>query len=129
MRKGMIAGLIVTIALVLVSAVYAHWPVDGYGTCGLQNADCESMKSFHKDTLLLRDELITKRYEIRKEFSKVKPDRERVAALQKEMIDIRTKIMMKADESGVDLQKRNRTNCGRPFGKGIMKRCQNPIGL
>jgi len=32
-RKGVIAGLTLLAALVLVSAVYAHFPGGGFGTC------------------------------------------------------------------------------------------------
>lgn len=129
MRKGVIVSLIAAAVLILVSAVYAHWPEGGYSTCQLQSADLDSVKKFQKETLPLRDELITKRFEIRKEFSKEKPDRGRIAAIQKEIIDIRTKIQQKADETGVHWQKSGRTGCGKISGKGIMRGCQNPLGL
>ena len=129
MRKGVILVLVSAAVLILVSAVYAHWPGGGYRTCQLQNADLDSVKKFQKETLPFRDELITKRLELRKEFSKEKPDRERIATIQKEMIDIRTKIHQKADEAGVHWQKSGRTGCGRMLGKGIMNKCQNLMSL
>jgi len=113
MRKGVIVNLIAAAVLILVSAVYAHWPEGGYSTCRFQNADLDSVKKFQKETLPLRDELITKRFEIRKEFSKAKPDRGRIAAIKKEIIDIRTKIQQKADETGVHWQKSGRTGYGK----------------
>jgi zinc resistance-associated protein len=129
MRKGVIVSLIAASVLIFVSAVYAHWPGGGYGTCQFQNSDLDSVKKFQKETLPLRDELITKRLELRKEFSREKLDRERISAIQKEMIDIRTKIHQKADETGVQWQKSGRKGCGRMPGKGIMRGCQNPVGL
>ena len=128
MRKGVIVLLIAAAVLILVSSVYAHRP-DGSRTCQMQNADLDSVKKFQKDTLSLRDELITKKIELRKEINKENPNREHIATIQKEIIDIKTKIHQKADETGVHWQKRGETGCGRISGKGIMKGCQNPVCL
>ena len=129
MRKGVIVLLIAAAVLILVSSVYAHRPDVGYRTCQMQNADLDSVKKFQKDTLSLRDELITKKIELRKEINKENPDREHIATIQKEIIDIKTKIHQKADETGVHSQKRGETGCSRISGKGIMKGCQNPVCL
>lgn len=129
MRKGVIVLLIAAAVLILVSSVYAHRPDEGYRTCQMQNADLDSVKKFQKDTLSLRDELITKKIELRKENNKENPDRERIATIQKEIIDIKTKIHQKADETGVHWRKKGETGCGRISGKGIMNKCQNPVFL
>ena len=129
MRKGVIVLLIAAAVLILVSAVYAYRPDGGYSTCQMQNADLDSVKKFQKDTLSLRDELITKKIELLKEINKENPDREHIATIQKEIIDIKTKIHQKADETGVHWQKRGETGCSRISGKGIIKGCQNPVCL
>jgi hypothetical protein len=122
MRKGVIVVLIAAVALVFVSAVYAYPPGNGNGICRSVNVDTEAVKKFHKETLSFRDELITKKLDLRKEFSRRTPDRDRIAALQKEIIDIRTKIMKKADESGVPGYFGCAGGCRWMQGKGIMQK-------
>lgn len=129
MRKGVIVLLIAAALLIIVSSVYAHRPDGGKRTCQMQNADLDSVKKFQKETLSLRDELITKKIELRKEIKKENPDREHIAAIRKDIIDIKTKIHQKADETGVLSQKRGETGCSRISGKGIMKECRNPVCL
>lgn len=106
MRKWFTGSLAVLTFLVLVSAVYAHFPGRGSGFNCRQfaDADIEKVKQFQKETLPLRDEMVFKRLEIRKELHKETPDRDRIAEIKKEMIDIRTQIMKKADESELSPQ-------------------------
>jgi hypothetical protein len=125
MRKGVIVVLIAAAALVFVSAVYAHPPVNGNVICRSGNVDTGAVKKFQKETLSFRDELITRKLDLRKEFSKRTPDRDRIAALQKEIIDIRTKIMKKADESGVPKYFGRAKGCRWLQGKGIMQKSRN----
>lgn len=125
MRKGVIVVLIAAAALVFVSAVYAHPTVNGNVICRSGNVDTGAVKKFQKETLSFRDELITRKLDLRKEFSKRTPDRDRIAALQKEIIDIRTKIMKKADESGVPKYFGRAKGCRWMQGKGIMQKSRN----
>jgi len=125
MRKGVIVVLIAAVALVFVSAVYAYPLGNGNGICRSVNVDTEAVKKFQKETLSFRDELITRKLDLRKEFSKRTPDRDRIAALQKEIIDIRTKIMKKADESGVPKYFGRAKGCRWMQGKGIMQKSRN----
>jgi hypothetical protein len=125
MRKGVIVVLIAAAALVFVSAVYAHPPGNGNCICRSGNVDTEAVKKFQKETLSFRDELITRKLDLHKEFSKRTPDRDRIAALQKEIIDIRTKIMKKADESGVPKYFGRAKGCRWMQGKGIMQKSRN----
>jgi ferredoxin len=125
MRKGVIVVLIAAVALVFVSAVYAYPLGNGNGICRSVNVDTEAVKKFQKETLSFRDELITRKLDLRKEFSKRTPDRDRIAALQKEIIDIRTKIMKKADESGVPKYFGCAKGCRWMQGKGIMQKSRN----
>jgi len=125
MRKGVIVVLIAAAALVFVSAVYAYPPVNGNGICRSVNIDIGAVKKFQKETLSFRDELIAGKLDLRKEFSKRTPDRDRIAALQKEIIDIRTKILKKADESGVPRYFGRAEGCRRTQGKGMMQKLRN----
>ncbi|MFA4918302.1 MAG: hypothetical protein WC581_03510 [Thermodesulfovibrionales bacterium] len=125
MRKGVIVVLIAAAALVFVSAVYAYPPGNGNYICRSGNADTGAVKKFQKETLSFRDELITRKLDLHKEFSKRIPDRDRIATLQKEMIDIRTKIMKKADESGVPKYFGHAKGCRWMQGKGIMQKSRN----
>jgi hypothetical protein len=125
MRKGVIVVLIAASALMFVSAVYAYPLVNGNGMCRSVNTDTEAIKKFQKETLSFRDELIARKLDLRKEFSKRIPDRDRIAALQKEITDIRTKIMKKADESGVPKYFGRAKGCSWMQGKGIMQKSRN----
>jgi hypothetical protein len=71
--------------------------------------------------------LATKKPELRREFSKEKPDRQHMDTLQKESIDIRTHILKEADEAGLMVRKEGSVGCGRVLGKDIMGRC--PVNL
>ena len=117
MRKGMIVSLVLATCMLIGSAVYAHSP-GGCGAClsRFDTAHLEKVKTFQKDTLQLRDELMTKKFELRYEYAKPSPDRQRIASLHKEVIDIRAQIHQKADESGIPLQ-----GCGT-IGKRMMGR-------
>ncbi len=125
MRKGVIVVLIAAAVLVFVSAVYAYPLGDGNVICRSGNVDTEAVKKFHKETLPFRDELITRKLDLHKEFSKRTPDRDRIAALRKEIIDIRTKIMKKADESGLPRSFSRAKGCRWMQGKGIMQKSRN----
>lgn len=113
MGKWLTASLAVITFLVLVSAVYAQFPGRGAGFPCIQSADAdiEKVKEFQKETLPLRDEMVVRRLEIRKELQKETPDRDYVAKIRKEMIDIKTQIQKRADEAGL-------SQCGKGFRKG-----------
>jgi len=125
MKKGVIVVLIAAAALMIVSAVYAYPPVNGNGICRKASIDTGAVKKYQKETLSFRDELIARKLDLRKEFSKRTPDRDRIAALQKEIIDIRTKIMKKADESGAPKYFGRAKGCRWIQGKGIMQKSRN----
>ena len=80
-RKGVIVILVLAAGLMLVSAAYAYFPAGIQRTVQLERADLNSLKKFQRETLSLRDELITKRLELSKEFCKQKLNKNRIAAL------------------------------------------------
>jgi zinc resistance-associated protein len=128
MKKGAILSLAVVAALALSGAASAHmWGDDdwgpgrgrgpgmmyGKGPDSGKPVDIEKFKQFQKETSGLRDEMKVKRLELRNEFLKEKADEERIATLQKEIIDLRTKIHKAADKAGIELPVRG---AGRGFG-------------
>lgn len=86
MRRTLVVSIVVVFTL-LLSGISLAWWDDMW-----QGADIEQVKKFQKETLTLRDELITKRLELRKEFESEKPDLKKIAQLRKDIIDIQTKI-------------------------------------
>ena len=101
MKKLSIIGLTVAVALILAGAVYAWWPGGGYGMGYGTSANVETMKKFQKETLSLRDDLMTKQLELQNEYNKPVPDTNRIATLRKEIIDLQAKIQTAAEKYGV----------------------------
>ena len=120
MRRGVIAVLVLIAGFVFVSAVYASFPEDKSRPGKLRTADMSCLKKFQRETLSLRDELITKRLELSREFSKQRPDREHISALQKRITDIRKRIKKKADDAGISGSCSGGTGCGWISKKGII---------
>ncbi len=131
MKKGVIVSLILIAGLVIVSAVYAHFPGGGFGTClsRFDDTDIETVKKFQKETLPMRDEMITKKLELRREYSKENPDRDRIAVLRKEIIDIRTNILKKSDEAGLPAWKNSRKGYGMIGRRNAGRECPCLSGL
>ena len=94
----------------------------GYGNCNWNDSDRtqvapETMAKFQKETLSLRDELITKRLELSQEYDKDTPDADRVAQLRKDMIDVQTKIQKVADKYDINAAGQGRRARGG-YGRG-----------
>ena len=81
-------------------AAVAAWP-RGQGPGPDSQVDVNAFRNFQKETLPLRDEMAVKRLELRTEFNKETSDQAKIAALQKEMIDLRTKIGDAAKKNGL----------------------------
>jgi zinc resistance-associated protein len=112
MKKQVIISLFIISALLIAATVYA-----GHGRGhGLDciNADIESVKKFQKETLSLRDDLIIKRLEIRQEYNKPNPDKNQIATLKKDVIDLETRIQTTADKYGLPA---NMGHCMKGHGK------------
>jgi zinc resistance-associated protein len=126
MKKIWMVGLLAAVGLVLLGGgVYTAWGQGygpcgggyGYGTAGKQ-VDANALRAFQKETLPLRDEMMAKRIEIRNEYAKEKPDQNRVAGLEKDMIDLRTKIRAAAEKQGLPAQGFGPGMGGRGYGYG-----------
>lgn len=103
MKGRTIIGLVVVLGLLIMSTVYASGYRGPNGMNTWQSVDLEKIKQFQKETLSLRDELITKRLEFRQECGKQDPDSDRITALRNEIRDIRSKIKEVADKYEVPL--------------------------
>jgi hypothetical protein len=104
MKGRTIIGLVVILGLLITSAVYALGYKGQYGMSNWQTPDVEKIKKFQQETLSLRDELVTKRLELRMECGKQVPDTDRITTLRQEVRDIRAKIKEAADKYEVPLR-------------------------
>jgi len=112
MKKLFVVALIVVFGALLSTAAVAAW-TKGQGPGPDSQVDVNAFRNFQKETLPLRDEMAAKRLELRNEFNKAEPDQAKIAALQKEMIDLRTKVSDAAKKNGLP---------DRGFGPGYAKR-------
>ena len=109
MKKIWLAGLVAVFGIALLgTSVFAGWGMGGcggggagYGAATGKPVDVTAFKTFQKETLPLRDEMMVKRVELRNESLREKPDQNRIATLQKEMIDLRVKIRTAAEKNGL----------------------------
>ncbi len=100
MKKILAVVVVVAVGLLLGGMAYAAWS-GGFGPRSDNQVDLKTLRSFQQETLLFRDEMIAKRTEIWNEYAKEKPDQNRIAALQKEMTELRTKIQGAAQKHGL----------------------------
>lgn len=100
MKKLFVVALIVVFGALLSTAAVAAW-TKGQGPGPDSQVDVNAFRNFQKETLPLRDEMAAKRLELRNEFNKAEPDQAKIAALQKEMIDLRTKVSDAAKKNGL----------------------------
>lgn len=123
MKKVMVFVLIASL-LALAGVVYAQHM---HGMAPMAKAeslvDIENIKKFQKETLSLRDDLITKKLELQKEYSKQERDYNQIASLRKEIVDLKTKIESIADKYGIKNMKAMgpRMMAGGMGGRGMMK--------
>lgn len=111
MKKAALVSTVLVAALALSGAAYAHRA--GYGMTGGHGhgmmtgtgtgsaVSVEKFTQFRKETAGLRDELAVKRVELNNEYVKTTPDPDRIATLEKNIIDLRTKIEKAADKAGL----------------------------
>lgn len=103
MKKGMVAVVAVTGALLASSVVYAGWGW-GSGWCMTgngQNVSTQKMRSFQKDTLKLRENLMEKQLDLQDELSVDVPDGKRVAALRKEILSLQSQLQAAGNKYGM----------------------------
>lgn len=115
-RTFVVLAAVLSLSLVAAGSAFARWGGGygqmgpgydrGYGNCYFNYSDRtqvepETLARFQKETLPLRDEMVTKRLELSQEYDKETPDADRIAQLRKDMVDIETKIQKSADKYDV----------------------------
>lgn len=101
MKRGMIAVVAVTGALLASSVVYAGWGWGGCMTGSSQTVSTQKVRGFQKETLKTREILMKKQLDLQDEFNKDVPDGKRVAALRKEIIDLQSQLQAAGDKYGM----------------------------
>ena len=104
MKRKMIAGMAVLIGFMMSGSVYAMGPGGwhGMGFTDVANLNIDSVKNFLKDTTSARNELILKRIELIKAYRAQEINYDKIASIQKEIIDLKTKILDAARKYGLD---------------------------
>lgn len=88
----------------------------GCQTCPQNGTFTEQVKKFQADTIDLRQEMMTKRFELQRENLKGTPDKEKIAALQAEISTLQTKIMDIRSQSGLPVNRMD-GECGKRMGR------------
>ncbi len=95
-----------------------HGPDSGMqGNMGLryQTMDAETKvkyDAFFADTTELRKEIMVKRAEKRAVMHSTNPDQDQAAQLTRELLELRSQMMVKAEEAGIDYGPGNGQGCG-----------------
>ncbi|OGW56128.1 MAG: hypothetical protein A2Y81_07615 [Nitrospirae bacterium RBG_13_43_8] len=116
MKRKNIIGLVVILGIVLLGAVYASGQRGSSCVSTCQNVDIEKVKQFQKETMSLRDDLMIKKLELRKEYKQPASDSNRINTLKQEIRDRKASIREAANKAGVDLRCVKRRH--RMEGKG-----------
>ena len=112
--KGIVGGIVVAAVLLTAGVALAcDGPWMGYGPGHGGGASAATMKRFQKETLGLRDDLAAKQIDLAEEYDKAQPDQNRIAAIQKDIVDIEAKIQTAADKHGLG-------HWGWGHGRGMM---------
>ncbi|HVN24535.1 MAG TPA: hypothetical protein VMT71_11230 [Syntrophorhabdales bacterium] len=121
MKKVSVVVMAVAVALLLGMAAHAAPQASGQGVN--QPVDVNALRQFQKETLPLRDEMAAKRLELRNEYAQPTPDLAKIAKIQHEMIDLRTKIQTAAQKQGLPAFGRGWMmaggGCGAGYGRGF----------
>ncbi|MGC8578567.1 MAG: hypothetical protein ACP5JP_09115 [bacterium] len=114
MKKIIISTAAVLIGLTMAMGAYAMGPGGWHGMefTTVANLNIDSVKHFLKDTSSARNELILKRIELAKAYAEKEINYDKIAAIQKEIIDLRTQILDAAKKYGLDKE------IGAWFGMG-----------
>ncbi len=126
MKKGMGMMMAAVMVLTLAGVAFAqrNGPRMGYGPGYYQGADTETLKKFQKETLSLRDELATKKTDLRAEYNKPEPDTARIASLRQDISGLQSKIQAIAEKHGLPAWGPGRGGgmmAGRGMGRGMMR--------
>jgi hypothetical protein len=96
----------------MMGAGYDRGAGDCYRAEGRADVDVESVTKFRKETLQMRDNLLTRRLELSQEYNKENPDADRIGKLRKDIVDIETSIAKVADKYDIDGGQRGKRGRG-----------------
>lgn len=135
MKKMSVAVITLSLAVSLFSIADAGYRNGSGGGCGncVQNgvsAPSDPFRKFQADTIDLRQEMMTKRFEMQRENLKGTPDTAKIASLKAEVKTIQAKLLALRAESGLPADKcdgecsqttggwdkRNMGGCGKGAG-------------
>jgi hypothetical protein len=131
-----ITVLVVTLSLAvalfsIASAGNRNGMGGGCGDCAQRGATSEQLRKFQTDTIDLRQEMMTKRFEIKRENLMATPDKEKIASLQADIKALQSKIFDIRSKSGLPVGK-NIGDCGKKMGdcgnRGMMGCNNGPCG-
>lgn len=118
MKKLSVAAmsLILVVSLfTLAHAVVRNGIGGGCGDCAQQAVPSDPFRKFQADTLDLRQEMMTKRFELQRENLKGTPDRGKIAALQADITTLQSRILDLRGKSGLPVDKSD-GECGQKMG-------------
>lgn len=102
MKKKFVAVITLSLAVSLsgiAAASYRNGMGGGCSSCA-QGMPSDQVRTFQLDTIDLRQEMMTKRFEIQHENLMGTPDKEKIASLQADIKAIQLKIMAIRSQSG-----------------------------
>jgi hypothetical protein len=126
MKRSVIVAVLLG-SVIMVGMVYARGPMaGGPGGCGMSGCNnagavgTEQWKKFRADSIELREQMMTRMFELQRENLKEAPDAAKVAKLEAEITDLRTKIQDIGAEAGLpacgtkgaDCRGKGEINCG-----------------
>lgn len=101
MTRKLAIGMALALTVLGGTAVYAGMGCNGGAGMFGDNPDIEKVRAFQKESSSDRDDMMIKRLELQQELAKKSPDKAKVEALRKEMIDIKARIQGSAKNAGL----------------------------
>ena len=118
MNKISVVAMALTLAVSLFSSANAGCRGGmggGCGDCAQQGAPSEPFRKFQADTIDLRQEMMTKRFDLQRENLKAAPDEAKIASLQADIKALQSKILDIRSRSGLPVDKCD-GECGQMRG-------------
>ena len=117
MKRMSVVMMVLGLTVSLCSIAGAGMGRGGCGDCaqGGASTSSEPFRKFQAETIDLRQEMMTKRFEMQRENLKGTPDKGKIAALQADIAALQAKIMDLRGKSGLPVDKCD-GECGPRMG-------------
>jgi hypothetical protein len=102
---GMIALGLAVLVFSNADAGYGKRMGGGCGNCSQAEGPTDQYRKFQNDTIDLRQEMMTKRFEVQRENLKGTPDNAKIATLQADIKVIQSKLLAIRTQSGLPTDK------------------------